>query len=185
MTASLALLIALSYAVAAQSAPSKIDGYKVHNANVKIAAGEPGIGGTYETDALVNISSVTFADISLSGLTIEIGAEIRSLKEDLKVDRVTFGDVIVNGFQVSVEDYLHPFSVRKGKLVMLPKPARITIRPSQLPLAAYDELVNSPKTLTVKGSARIFGRVKRFGFSFKRVVPVKFDLEFKNPLRRG
>ncbi len=165
--------------------PSKIDGYKVHHSKIKIAVDEPALGGSYDADAVVNISSLKFASVSLSGLTIEIDAEIKSIKETLKIDRVSFDNVVVNGFRVKVEDYNHSFNIRKGESVSLPKSARITIGPTQLPLAAYNELVNSPKTLSVKGSANVFGRVKRFGVTFKRVVPVKFDLEFKNPLRGG
>jgi hypothetical protein len=46
-----------------------------------------------------------------------------------------------------------------------------------------NELINSPNELVVTGTAFVFGKFKKFGFTFKRVVPVKIDLKFKNPLR--
>lgn len=181
------LLFSLAFAtvLAGQTLPSKINGYKVHEAKVKVFVSDDSQVVPADADATVRISSIIFADFGLSGLTAEIAAEITSLKADLKVDRVTFHDVTINGYRIAVEDYSHSFNARKDESVFLPKPARILIRPTQIPFAAYNELVNSPKTMTVKGTAFVFGKFKRFGFSFKRVVPVKLDLEFKNPLRRG
>ncbi len=167
----------------AQSWPQKIRGYKVHDAKVSISNSILDVRNSDKADASVRLSDPKIADLSLTGVTIEIGAEVTSAKQSGSVDFVTFKDISVNGFAVGVEDYLHPFNFKKGEPTAPPKPARITLRVSSLPRAAYNELVNSKKELTVTGTAFVFGKFKKMGFNFKRVVPVKIDLKVKNPLR--
>lgn len=168
--------------VAAQNWPDKINGYKVYDSNISITT-EDLLSSPAEKDAHIKLTDPKLADIGLHGATIEIGASITSTKQSGKVDLVTFKDIFVNGFKVDVEDYKHAFAFKKGESTALPKPARITLKTSSLPRAAYNELVNSQKELSVTGTAFVFGKFKKMGFSFKRVVPVKLDLKVKNPLR--
>jgi len=53
-----------------------------------------------------------------------------------------------------------------------------------LPRAAYSEIVEHKSELSVTGTAFVFGKFKKMGFSFKRVVPIKIDIKVKNPLRK-
>ena len=65
---------------------------------------------------------------------------------------------------------------------MLPTPAKITINIANIAKAAYKELVDSKKDWIVTGTVFVFGKFKKFGFNFKRVVPIKIGLTIKNPL---
>ena len=67
-------------------------------------------------------------------------------------------------------------------MTMLPTPAKITINTANIAKAAYKELVDSKKDWSVTGIVFVFGKFRKFGVSFKRVVPVKIDLTIKNPL---
>lgn len=53
--------------------------------------------------------------------------------------------------------------------------ARVNIKNQNDKTAAKDEW-------TVTGRVFVFGRFKKFGFDFKRVVPVEINLKIKNPL---
>jgi hypothetical protein len=169
-------------AVVAQDWPDKINGYKVYDSNISITTSDL-LTDSKEDDAHIKLSDPKLADIGLFGATIEIGASVTSTKQSGSVDLIIFKDIFVNGFRVDVEDYTHAFTFKKGESTTLPKPARITLKTSSLPLAAYNELVNSKSELSVTGTAFVFGKFKKMGFSFKRVVPVKIDLRVKNPLR--
>lgn len=166
----------------AQNWPDKIDGYKLHDAKIVVTNGDLKASDT-SGDAIVSVGFPQVVDIGLSGVTLEITADFVSKKENGKVDFITFRNVTVNGLKLEVDEYRHAFEFKKGTPLSIPKPARISIRSSALPRAALNELVSSPKEVSVTGTAFVFGRFKKFGFSFKRVVPVAIDLTFANPLK--
>ncbi|MEQ1603341.1 MAG: hypothetical protein ABL999_00575 [Pyrinomonadaceae bacterium] len=164
-----------------QDWPDKINGYKVYDSNISIATYK--IGHSFESySANLILSDPKLVDIGLFGATIEIPFSVFSKKQSGKVDLVTFKDIFVNDFRVDVEDYKHSFPFKAGEWTVFTKPARITLKTSSLPRAAYNELVNSKAELSVTGTAFVFGKFKKMGFSFKRVVPVRIDLKVKNPL---
>jgi len=166
----------------AQNLPDKINGYKLHQADILVTR-LPLSSAASEPDAVVSVASPKAAQIGLTGVSFEVSAEFLSKKESGKVDLVTFKDLSVNGLSLYVEEYAHPFEFKNGKPVSIPKPAKVSIRTTSIPRAALNELMNSPKELVVTGTAFVFARFKKFGFTFKRVVPVKIDLKFANPLR--
>ncbi|MFT3744223.1 MAG: hypothetical protein QM785_08005 [Pyrinomonadaceae bacterium] len=172
----------LATAASAQDWPDKINGYKIYDPKISITTSELRSAAT-DSEAQVKLTAPKLIDIGISGAVIEIGASVLSAKQSGKVDLVTFKDIFVNGFRVDVEDYKHAFSFKKGQTAELPKPARIILKTSSLPRAAYNELTNSRTELAVTGTAFVFGKFKKMGFTFKRVVPVKIDLKVKNPLR--
>jgi hypothetical protein len=51
--------------------------------------------------------------------------------------------------------------------------------------AVYRELTEQRDELQVTGTVFVFGKFKKMGFEFKRVIPVKIDLKIKNPLRQA
>lgn len=167
----------------AQTLPSKIRGYKVYDAKVvvtnKTDAGyaEPG------ADAAVKLTNFNLAGMGLSGVIVEVGADILSDNKSGDVEFMTFHDFRVNGVAIDVEEYKTPFSFKKTELVSLPKPARITIKPTSLAKGAAKELTDPKKDWIVTGTVYVFGKFKKFGFSFKRVVPVKIDIKIKNLLQ--
>ncbi len=120
--------------------------------------------------------------VSLIGATLEIGAEITGLKQSGNVDFITCNDLRVNGAAIETEEYNHPFAFIEGQTITLPTPAKITINTANIAKAAYKESVGSKNDWTVTGTVFVFGKFKKFGFSFKRVIPVKIDLTINNPL---
>lgn len=163
--------------------PDKISGYKVHSANVTVSSSANQKVISPNTDVFVKFTDPTIAEIKFTSAVVEIGAEITSLKQDGKIEFVTFHGVMVNGIAVDVNDYKHSFSLSRGKPAILPKPARVLLRLTSLPRAIYSEIFERKDDLAVTGTAFVFGRFKKFGFGFKRVIPIGIDLRLRNPLR--
>ncbi len=172
----------LTYFAAAQSLPSKIRGYKVYDAKVVVTNATDAFVQKDRPDAIVRILKPAITSVSLSGAVVEIGAEITAINQSGSVEFMTCRDLSVNGVAIEVEEYSHPFAFKEGEMVTLPKPATIAIKTANIAKAAYRELVDPKKDWSVTGTVFVFGKFKRFGFSFKRVVPVKIDLTIKNPL---
>lgn len=176
------LVLMLTHFATAQSLPSKIRGYKVYDAKVEVTNADGGAIQKYRPDATVRLLDPAITGISLSGAVFEIGAEITAVNQSGKVDFMTCRDLRVNGVAIEVEEYSHPFAFKAGEMVTLPKPATISIKTASIAQAAYKELADPKKDWAVTGTVFVFGKFKRFGFSFKRVVLVKIDLTIKNPL---
>lgn len=174
--------LTLALATAAQDHPEKIRGYKVFDAKVTVSNSPPSSDDKDKIDAFVKLTGPTFAGIGLTGATVEIGAVVTATDQSGSVDFVTFEDAAINGIKVVVEEYRHPFSFKKQQAVTIPQPVRISLRYASLPQVVYSELFDRKSEISITGTAYVFGKFKKFGFSFKRVVPVKFDLKLKNPL---
>ena len=176
------LILMLTHFTAAQSLPSKIRGYKIYNARVLITNAVDATVPTTHPDATVRVLDPKITGVSLIGATLEIGAEITALKQSGSVDFITCHDLRVNGIAIETEEYNHPFAFNQGQMITLPTSAKITINTANIAKAAYKELVGSKNDWTVTGTVFVFGKFKKFGLSFKRVVPVKIDLTINNPL---
>lgn len=175
------LILILTHFAAAQSLPSKIRGYKVYKSKVSVRnAEEPMVQN--DSDVSVRLFSPQIKDITLSGAIIEVRAEITATHKAGSVDFMTCGDLRVNGIPIEIEEYAHPFSFKEGEKITLPTPATIFIKTANVAKAAYKELIDSKKDWIVTGTVFVFGKFKKFGFDFKRVVPVKIALTIKNPL---
>lgn len=176
-----AALLSVSHA-GAQDWPDKIRGYKVNDANVKVVNSNGSINKKDKIDAYVKLADPKAAKVGLFGMALEIDAELTSMK-DAEVEFLTFHDFRVQGTAVEIDDYQHPFSLKKEQLVTLPAPISVSISHLSLPGAAFNELFENRDELAVTGTVFVFGKFKKFGFSFKRAVPVRIDLKIKNPLR--
>ncbi len=176
------LLFALSQMSFAQALPSKIRGYKVYQANVTVSGSGGSPDGTGDKDAQVTLGEPEIAYIGLSGITLEVGADIAAIEQSGRVDFLTFNDFRINGLAVDIEEYKHEFSFKKGEAISLPKPARVTIGTLTMARAARRELIESKTEWLVTGTVFVFGKFKKFGFGFKRVVPIKIDLKITNQL---
>ena len=176
-------ILILQTALCAQDWPDKIRGYKVYDAKVAVSNAADQTAKTDKADAYVKIGEPKIAEIGLFSVSVETNAEIIATKQNGQVEFVMFRDIRINGVAVEIEEYNHPFSFKKGESLMLPKPARVSISVTSLPRAAYKELTESRNDLTVTGTAFAFGKFKKYGFNFKRVVPIKINLKIKNPLR--
>ena len=176
------LVLMLFSSALAQKLPDKIRDYKVHNVKVAVKDQSGKTTTKDKTDVLVKLGEPNMSFNGLFSIAIDVGAEFTAMRQSGKVDFVRFRDFTVNGVAVEVEDYSSAFSFKKNTPVSLPKPVRSTISIVGIAKGAYKEMVESKKEWAVTGTVFVFGRFDRFGFSFKRVVPIKIDMKIKNPL---
>jgi hypothetical protein len=182
LTLAVVFLSCLGAAVQGQDLPGKIRGYKVYNTKVVVVTA----GATTPDEnpgVIVKVGEPRVADVGLYGATIEFGAEFTTAKHSGAVDFLTFRDFRIHDIPVDIVEYSHPFQFRKQQLVVIPQPVQVTFSVLSLPKAVYQELIDSRDDLIVTGTVFVFGRFKKMGFTFKRVVPIKIDIKIKNPLR--
>jgi hypothetical protein len=179
----IAFIVAVSTIVLGQSIPHEIRGYKVHEAKIKVVNSRNKGPKTDSAEALVTIADPALVDIGLTGVELEFGAEIASTGHSGRVDFLTFRDFRVNGIAVEIEEYDHPFSFVNNQPIKLPQPARVFIGTASIAKAAYRELIESKHEWTVTGTVFVFGKFKKYGFSFKRVVPIRIDIKITNPVK--
>jgi hypothetical protein len=175
-------ILLLSFIAQAQDLPGKIRGYKVYDAKIVVGSAKDQTEAKTKSEARVKVGEPELVEVSLSGITFELSAEISGLEQSGTVDFLTFHDFSVNDLAVEIEDYTESFEFKKNQIVKLPKPARITLGASQALRGALRESRESKPEWQVTGRVFVFGRFKKFGFSFKRVVPVEVSIKIKNPL---
>lgn len=179
-----AFLLIFAFAAFAQSRtdiplPKKIRGYKVHNEIIKIDLPDADAGSR---DALVVLDAPVLKDISLSGLIISLNAEITPLEQSGSIDRISFYDLKVNGISVSAADLEDSFTFKKNEPFRLPKPAEIDLSATGILQGAWKETREKKEKWLVTGRIFVFGKFRRYGFNFKRVVPIDISIEIVNPL---
>lgn len=174
--------IAFGSLCVAQELPSKIRGYKVHNANIQVRSSEDKQPAGADREAVITLGKLEVDDYGISGITLAAGADVSPIDQSGKVEFLTFQDFRINGISVDIQEYKHSFTFKKGELISLPVPARVFVGTLNLARAARNELLDPKKRWSVKGTVFVFGKFKKFGMSFKRVVPIKIDLTIANPL---
>ncbi len=179
----LAIALCLSAFAAAQELPKKIRGYKVHDLVIRVGGEVSTPTKVSNVDAALKIGDVTIADFGLTGITIEATASVTAFDQTGRVDFLTFRDFRVNGVAVEIEEFKHTFSFKRGKQMPLPAPARVLIRGTGIAMTAIKELIGSKSEWTITGQALIFGKFKKFGLSFKRVIPAQIELKIPNPIK--
>ena len=172
----------------AQNLPKEIRGYKVQKAKISVVnrnaeTGNSKSGKSDASEAYVKVSAPELADVSLTGITLELLAEIEASEQSGKVDFLTFHDFRVNDLAVEVEEYKESFEFKKKQKTVLPKPIKIFVGTGQTLRGALAEFNDSKTEWTITGRIFVFGHFKKAGFSFKRVVPVEINLKIENPLR--
>ncbi len=179
----LVLLLILAVPAAAQDLPDKIRGYKVHRAKVSVtrARSNDSVSGT--SDAGVTVGEPAVVHVSPLGITFELTAEIAGIEQSTRIDFLSFHDLRVNGIKVEAEEFRESFEIRRGHKATLPKPARFFVSSAQAAKAVWKEFTGSDEDWEVTGRMFVFGRFRKFGFEFRRVVPVDIRLSIKNPLR--
>lgn len=174
-------ILALLPPAFAQTLPGKIRGYKLYNANITVNS-PSNAGGKAKADAVVVLGKPTLVALGLTGLTFEIGADIRPVEQTGRIDFLTFKDFRINNIAVEIDEYNHSFAFKKDSTFALPVPARVFVRSSSIAKGAFKALIESKKEWTVSGTVFIFGTFKKFGMSFKRVIPVRVDLKIASPV---
>lgn len=183
----LPLLFATIMSAYAQDYPDEIRGYKVHRAKIivrNVTDRDLSDEEKKDIEAYARVTEPRVANTSLSGLTFEISAEIDPLEHKGTIDFLMFRDIRVNGLAVTVAEYENPFEFKKKEPIKLPKPVSILLPTGQALRGAVGELRDSKPEWTVTGTVLVFGRFKKWGFKFKRVVPVEISLTIANPVRR-
>jgi hypothetical protein len=170
-------------AVEAQDYPKEIRGYKVHKTKISVKNKGETVDKKDDAEAFVTIGEPTVEDVSLTGITLEVSAEISAVGQSGKIDFLTFKDFRVNGLKVDVEEYKTSFEFKKDELTSLPKPVKIFVGAGQSLRGAIGEIRDSKDEWNVTGTVFVFGKFKKMGFNFKRVVPVEVNIRIKNPLK--
>ena len=174
----IALILSFTLCSSAQGLPRKIRGYKVHDEILKL---QNAVAKTAHSPS-VAVHTPTVSDVSLSGISLVIIGEIEEAGYDGRVDMMTFRDFRVNGVTVEVADFSTPFRLHKRGKTALPAPARMFLPTATILNAAWNEITGSKRDWEVTGRVFVFGRFKKFGLSFKRVIPVDITVTITNPL---
>jgi hypothetical protein len=170
----------------AQDLPGEIRGYKVHKAKVSVRAESGGENNQKEDlRVAVKFDKPELVKITPLGATFEVSGEMTVSDQSGKVDFLTFRDFRVNGLKVEIEEYDEPFEIRKNEPARLKKPVRIFVSATQSIKGGLKEIFRSEKEWQVTGRVFVFGKFRKLGFKFKRVVPVDVNLKIINPLRES
>lgn len=178
------MIVALATVARAQALPDTIHGFKVENVPLKTSNTIP--EGSKFSDEFDLYIQLTKPKISMRGLlsaSIDVGADLVSTKQSGEIAFVSFHDVRVNGIAMEIDEYTAPMAFRKGVRSSLTKPVTAKLNFVGAARGAFKELTDSRDQWRVTGTAFVFGKFKKFGFSFKRVVPIKIDMLVKNPLK--
>jgi len=174
-----------SLTAAAQKLPGEIRGYKVYRAKISVKNQTENKGAKDKSEAFVRVSEPELTDVSLTGITFEISAEIDSLGESGTVDFLAFHDFRVNDLKVEVEEYKKSFEFKKNQTIILPEPIKIFVGAGQTLRGALNEAKESKDEWTVTGRIFVFGQFKKSFLKFKRVIPIEINLKIKNPLKNS
>jgi hypothetical protein len=177
--AALLMLSAASFGLTAQQLPNRIRGYKVYKKPVLITGDDTGTVSPID----LKFDAPVVAGVSLSGVTIELPAEITSSAETGRVEFIAFHDFRINGLPIEINDYDAAFVFQKGRRTELPKPIVIRFGTLEILKAAYREHAGSRDEWLVTGRVIVFGKFRKFGFEFKRAIPVDVAVKLKDPSR--
>ena len=164
-----------------QELPKKIRGYKVYKGEVRTGSagkpedGKPYVDVTFETPVLESIGP--------EGATFSLSGSIVANEGKGKIDLLAFNGFTVNGIPVEISDYRAGIELRSGQVIELPMPVEILVSIPSAIRAAAKEISQSEETWPVKGRVFVFGKFRKFGFSFKRVIPIDVEFTVPNPLR--
>ena len=172
----------LPHFIQAQTRPDHIRGYKVYDAKIVVANTGEKQPDDDTNDAYVKLGDPQIVNVGLAGVTLDIDAVGSAMRRTGHVDFMTFEDFRVNGMAVDIEEYQHQFDFKDGQPLVLPTPTRLFIKGGDLAKAAVGDFFDPKPKWPVTGTVYVFGSFKKFGFSFKRVVPVKIDVMIANPL---
>ncbi len=170
------------------SLPKEIRGYKVERTQPKIKRArneEATDESSPETkeDELIQLGEPRVRSATPFALTIEVPLTIAPIEQRGRVDFLLFENVRVGDAPVTVEDYNHSFVMPNERPLLLPTPAVIKISIPRLALGALNQIVEAQDELPVTGRVWVCGRFKKFFATFKRAVPVEFNLRLPNPLK--
>lgn len=158
---------------------------KSQTANSNNSDGQPSRESNSESDVdqLIQLGQPHLVRATPLGITFEVPIVVSAVKQSGKVDFLVFEDMVVNGLPVDIDEYNHTFDLPNKQPLTLHEPLRFYIFLPNALLAALGDWSDSKETWPVTGRVYVFGKYKKFGFSFKRVVPVELNLKMRNPLK--
>jgi hypothetical protein len=171
----------------ARTYPKEIRGYKVKLRDVddekSNKKSKDKTDSDSETDQLIQFGQAQLANASTSGLTLEIPLVVGPVKNSGHVEFLVFEDIVINGKQVEIDEYQHPFDLPGKQQLTLTEPLSLFISMPSVLSAAFEEWSDSKETWLVTGRIYVFAKFKKSFFTFKRCVPVELNLTIRNPLR--
>ena len=169
----------------AQDLPDEIRGYKVHKAKVSVQTQVNKNNPKEDFSVVVNFDKPELVKVTPLGTTFEVSGEMTVFQQSGKIDFLTFKDFRVNGLKVEIEEYKESFQIEKNKPARLKKPIKIYVSTTQSIKGGLKEVFRSEREWQVTGRVFVFGKFKKMGFKFKRVVPVDVNLKIINPLQKS
>lgn len=164
----------------AQDLPNEIRGYKVYQKNLKIKSEENQKDEDFDLE--IKFGEPKLVDLGIFGVTFELFGEMTSFKQSGTIDFLTFNDFRVNDIKVSIAEYQDSFELKKNKPIKLKNPVKIFVSFPQSAIGILKDWRESKEKWLVTGRIFVFGKFKKFGFKFKRAIPVEINLNTKNPL---
>jgi hypothetical protein len=182
------LVLSAAFAIAfigiqtlAQDLPKEIRGYRVHRANIAVRTSASTTSNDKEIDPHIHLGEPKLIDVSLTGITFEVSIELGTAPASGTIDFLAFQGFRVNGIPVEIKEYRGPITFKKGESFPMPRPATVFVSNAGVLQAAWSEFKKSQKSWTVTGRVLAFGKFKKMGMEFKRVVPIEVDVSIKNP----
>lgn len=128
---------------------------------------------------LVAYKSVSYRDINLEQLSLNISVAIQPVDRDATVEKIYFQNVQADGFPVHIATFTQPFQVSKKHPVDLPAPLVCSIVFSDLDsVAPLEKLINQDK-VTITGESfleiKLSGLQKLLMRTQHVVIPVSFE----------
>jgi hypothetical protein len=177
-----ALIISLySLHTLAQHLPGEIRGYKIHRAAISVHGSTARSSDDRSLDTRIRLGEPKVVDVSLTGITFEVPIEPGPVAADGTIDFLTFNDFRVNGIPVVIDEYRGPIRLKKNAPFTVPRPVTVFVSNGGVLEAGWSEFKNIQKTWVVTGRVFAFGKFKKMGLTFKRVVPIDVDVSIKNP----
>ena len=176
------LIFLLPLSSVSQDLPEKLRGYKVFQHPIAISSVAHPVSADAEGRPAFQLESVDLADVSLTGFSFDLRIAVRCPDQSARVEFLTFHDFRVNGMPVEIGDYSHAFVIKKGELKALPLSIRAFVKSQRMLEAAWTELARPAGDWVITGRVFVFGSFRKYGFWFKRAIPVDIALTVKDPL---
>lgn len=165
---------------AAQSLPKEIRGYKVYNAKIDAFSQTDLPISEKSNKAVVRIGNFSISGIGLTGVTLKANVSFRTAFTGT-VDFMTFRDFTIDELPIEIAEYKSGFAFERDRQMELPEPLQINIGTTTAVKAAFHELTGAKKDWRLNGIVFVFGKFKKFGWTFKRVIPVNVTVQIQNP----
>ncbi|MBI4469258.1 MAG: hypothetical protein HY650_08065 [Acidobacteria bacterium] len=155
--------------------PTKIDGYQVYRPDKDEA-------GVIEFYDLIDITGVTPRQLTTDSLTVGLRIVLHPVEISGEIEVLRFEDMKLNGVPFQIAEVRSTFPLPAKEPKPLPEDLALTVRFSEVGPALLRNLLEPDKDLMIEGNALIFGRFRKFGIPFKRVVPVELKTRRPSPL---